>query len=574
MGARGSGMFWFAIFTWGGMVMFDVMGQKVLVTSPLGTVIGLSEKSVGGKPYAAFRGIPYAKPPTGSRRFMPPERLESWGEKLEAFRDGAECLQMDVLVTLNITGREDCLYLNVFTPITNETENLPVIFFIHGGGFISGSSNSLFYSPGYFMDEDVVLVTFNYRLGPLGFMSTEDKVMPGNMGLLDMIAALQWVQQNIRHFGGDPRAVTIMGESAGAGAVHHLILSPRARGLFRAAISESGSALCPWAVAEGHRRGAEGIASILGCPTMSSADLLLCLQQVPAEAIVGLSTKLWEWQYFPLLFGPRVDRETDGPVLPDEPINMMLEGCFSRVPWLTGINKDEGVLLALTPLGNETALKDLNERWEALCPLAMDFSFTTPVRCDRRSACNQIKTRYFRGKNISQDNASQLIEVFGDRWFKVCGVEAADLHSRFSPTYFYYFKGNGKRKFLDVLFAGPRQFLLNKSAEAHAGVGHGDDLLYLFDAKMIPPITTMEPMAFAIKNAFVRLWTDFATYLDPTPKGKEVELPSWPLYTEKKPYTYIIDAQPIVELGNIGEKRKTFWNSLPIQENNPLQTGF
>lgn len=184
--------------------------------------------------YQEFKGIPYAEPPIGKLRFKAPVKHKGWKLIRNAREHGPNC-----------EVSEDCLYLNVYTMSLKCKRS--VMVYIHGGSFNSGSGDSTLFGPSYFMKENVVIVTLNYRLGAFGFLSTGDEVIQGNNGLKDQLMALKWVKQNIEAFGGDVNSITIFGESAGSASVEYLILSPLAKGLFHRAISESGSSLCPWA---------------------------------------------------------------------------------------------------------------------------------------------------------------------------------------------------------------------------------------------------------------------------------------------------------------------------------------
>lgn len=156
---------------------------------------------------------------------------------------------------------------------------------IHGGGFTFGAAHT--YEPEYLMDdEDLVYVSMNYRLGPLGFLSTGDSVIPGNNGLKDQVAALEWIQRNIAAFGGDPNKVSLIGLSAGGASVHYLILSPLSAGLFNKGFSLSGTALCPWALDENPVQKTKQLSALLGCPTTDSRAMYKCLKRRPAQKIV------------------------------------------------------------------------------------------------------------------------------------------------------------------------------------------------------------------------------------------------------------------------------------------------
>ncbi|CAH1975197.1 unnamed protein product [Acanthoscelides obtectus] len=214
-----------------GLSVVQCQNNNPTVTLSNGKIKGLSQKTAyKGNPYYSFRRIPYAEPPVGNRRFEPPTAKSKWNGTLDATKEGSQCVQ-----SINpVLGSEDCLFINVYTPSLKQ-DNIPVVVFIHGGGFSGGNSSYAAQPPDLFLDENVVFVMFNYRLGIFGFLSTEDLVAPGNNGLKDQVLALKWVQNNIHNFGGNPNAVTIFGQSAGAASVSYLMQSPSAKGkeLFR-----------------------------------------------------------------------------------------------------------------------------------------------------------------------------------------------------------------------------------------------------------------------------------------------------------------------------------------------------
>ncbi|NXY84530.1 SASB hydrolase, partial [Alcedo cyanopectus] len=225
------------------------------VVTKYGRVQGYQFKvDVAERTVNVFLGIPFAKPPVGPLRFSEPQPPEPWKGVRDATSYPPMCLQDKVQgqfisdltdnrkekVLLQVS--EDCLYLNVYTPSSTENEKLPVFVWIHGGGLVLGAASSYDGSALAAFD-NVVVVTIQYRLGIVGYFSTGDKHARGNWGYLDQVAALQWIQENIIHFGGDPLSVTIAGESAGGVSVSALVLSPLAKGLFHKAISESGTAV-------------------------------------------------------------------------------------------------------------------------------------------------------------------------------------------------------------------------------------------------------------------------------------------------------------------------------------------
>ncbi|KAE8572951.1 hypothetical protein A483_HHAL011677 [Halyomorpha halys] len=198
------------------------------LTISQGRLRGRVLNSRNGRKYFAFNSIPYAQPPVGNLRFMPPLPANNWSGLLDATKASPICYQWDYAKSV-AKGQEDCLYLNVYTPKTKNS-SLPVMIYIYGGGFKVGDAGPA-ESSQYFMDEDVVLVIPNYRLDRLGFLSLEDEIIPGNMGLKDQALALDWVRKEIRAFGGNPDLVTIFGNSAGGASAHYLCSAPRLSGI-------------------------------------------------------------------------------------------------------------------------------------------------------------------------------------------------------------------------------------------------------------------------------------------------------------------------------------------------------
>merc|ERR1712004_799907 len=224
----------------------DVGGLNTLVSTSLGLVRGSEGKTEAGTSYTKYTRVPYAEPPIGKLRLREPVSKKAWSSELDATQDSPPCLQIDSLAGGNsIKGQEDCLYLNIFTPnMDPDGINLkPVLLWIHGGAFTEGSANDLT-DPEFLLNEGVVFVALQYRLGLLGFLSVENSTeLTGNLGLKDQQEAMRWIQQNIAAFGGDPSNVTLFGESAGGISVHQHVLSPTSKGLFRAGILQSGTAL-------------------------------------------------------------------------------------------------------------------------------------------------------------------------------------------------------------------------------------------------------------------------------------------------------------------------------------------
>ena len=354
-----------ARFRWpvAAVVILVLMGLTVgcgaedleLVQLDSGPVRGASEP-VDGHDIWSFKGIPYAAPPVGPLRWQPPEPVEAWESVLDCTEFGPACPQPAMLGTFSLTaGRadEDCLYLNVWSSARSKADKLPVMVWIHGGSLETGSGSMDLYNGARLSAEGVVVVTINYRLGPLGFLShpalsvSAANGVSGNYGLMDQIAALEWVQHNIAGFGGDPGNVTVFGESAGAISILDLMVSPPASGLFQKAIVQSGVLMDQGfgtkMVADRDEAEAQGqvFAARLGVdPTGDVADVAARLRSVGVDELMAAAADLTgdAGEIQRILFWKPV---VDGYVLPDTPTALWLSGRLPKISLLVGSNADE-----------------------------------------------------------------------------------------------------------------------------------------------------------------------------------------------------------------------------------------
>jgi para-nitrobenzyl esterase len=293
-----------------------------------------------------FLGIPYAKPPVGDLRWMPPQRIAKWTGTRQATKFGPTCAQVTTLGPFAgpPNSNEDCLYLNVFTPdgLLNGKSGakLPVLVWIHGGGYFDGASND-YDATKLVTRGKLVVVTFNYRLNLFGFLAhpaLEVKGQPsGNYGVMDMQAVLLWVQRNIAAFGGDPNNVTLGGQSAGAGATAANLLSPGAKGLFHRAILQSGG-YTPFATKAAAEDKGKKFAMAAGCTPKDDkgGDIAKCLRALPAAKIASLAGTASATS--PLVGGPFVDGQT----IPRQTIDALQSGTFNKMPVMIGTTRDEG----------------------------------------------------------------------------------------------------------------------------------------------------------------------------------------------------------------------------------------
>ncbi|XP_023309808.1 venom carboxylesterase-6-like isoform X5 [Anoplophora glabripennis] len=251
-----------------------------------GFVQGFSRKMGNGKDIFIYQGIPFAKPPLYNLRFMSPQPQTKWAGVLDARQQTQPCVQLMFRTTpITVNGVEDCLYLNTYSPIKpRSNETVPVLYWIQGGSFLEGDVT--IYDPEYFVEENVIVVTANYRLGMFGFLSTEDEAAPGNYALKDQNAVLRWIRSNIKGFGGDPNRVTILGQSAGACSVMYHMVSPKSIGLFHGAIAMSGNSLSPWCLQRYPRNVARDISLHLGLSIENSTAFVEALRKMDSQQLM------------------------------------------------------------------------------------------------------------------------------------------------------------------------------------------------------------------------------------------------------------------------------------------------
>lgn len=314
-----------------------------------------------GTSIRSYKGIPYAAPPTGSLRWKAPQPAKKWKGVRFANSFGPMCPQMQLQPG---PQSEDCLTLNVWTPAKNRSARLPVMVWIHGGGFVIGAGSQTVYDGEPLAAQGVVLVSINYRLGVFGFLSHPDLSrespdgVSGNYGLLDMVSALGWVKRNIEAFGGDPANVTIFGESAGGTAVSLLMVMPAAQGLFHKVIAQSA-----WGLFTPPNYLKEARAGKISGETFGSQlgpDIALLRAKTNADImkVAGAPDMGGDKGARGETFMPVVD----GKVLPDDPARLFQSGAFHKVAFMAGTNADEGTLLGGPPVHNLAALRQFAEK--------------------------------------------------------------------------------------------------------------------------------------------------------------------------------------------------------------------
>ncbi|XP_049820599.1 venom carboxylesterase-6-like [Aethina tumida] len=473
--------------------------QEVFVKLPQGFIRGRVLETFNKAKYYAFQQIPYADPPIGELRFKPPTEPSMWQGVLNTTENTKICYQIGVE---DDRENEDCLYLNVYTPKEPVTEGiLPVIVYVHGGAFIMGNSVLESTGPEFLMDYNVVVVTVQYRLGAFGFLSTQDEVIPGNNGLKDILFALEWVKTYITLFGGNPNKVTLAGQSAGAALVGYHVISEKSEGLFRAAIMESGSALCSWAYQRYSRKYAYQLASSINnnfTADSTSEELLKFLQRVSPQEInnakfegpSGLQLGQGD------IFAPVIEVKHEGAFITQFMHTRLLTGRFNRVPTLIGVNSEELIYLA----GDIDGFKNQMQQYDGNISLIVNEDYNVKSE-DLIHVGNMIRNIYT-NRSFADDLGASIRFRSDVRYTTAIAAQAA-LQSRYSEVYFYEFSYHG--------------FLGNNIVVEGAGrVAHSEELNFLWSNPNNKDITKYPPNDVITLLRMLKLWTQFATYMNPT----------------------------------------------------------
>jgi para-nitrobenzyl esterase len=461
----------------------------------------------------SFKGIPFAAPPVGELRWKAPGPVVAWQGVRQCDAFGPECPQ-----ALYPTGSmyylppqkqsEDCLYLNVWTA-AKRNDKRAVMVWIHGGALTRGSGANRVYDGTALAKKGVVLVTINYRLGPLGYLAHPDLTnespqhSSGNYGVLDQIAALKWVQKNIAAFGGDPNRVTIFGESAGSWSVNALVASPLARGLFHRAIGESGGSFGPGTYLREDRNALPSAERIgVAFARAAGADSIKALRSVPAEKIIEVFNNDPEGKKF------RTQPNVDGWVLPDEIRNIFAKGKQNDVPVIVGSNANEMSTLTV-PANVPKTIEDYRKRVEPLYGgLIKDLDAVYPVK-----SADDVVTAYLGG----------LRDVTFTLPMRTWARMTSTGHSRAYLYFFSHVPPNPNSKYL--------------------GAYHAAEISYVFD-NLNRQNALLQEIDFKLADLMSRCWVNFAMTGDPNGKG----LPTWaPYSSETEPY---MDFGDTVQLRN------------------------
>ncbi len=487
-------------------------GPKPVVRTASGPVRGRAEGTI-----SVFKGIPYAAPTGGANRFKPPRPREPWSGVLEAASFGRISPQPSFPVIVEERGSqafdpqgEDCLVLNVWTPSLQA--RLPVMVWFHGGGYVVGGGSAPWYDgTALATHQGVVVVTINHRLNVFGFLdlsSMGGEAFSGNAGMLDCVAALEWVRANISGFGGDPGNVTIFGESGGAGKVSTLMAMPAAKGLFHKAIAESGAALTH-STREATARTAKALFDQLGLQPGDIAGL----QALPVETILAATGKMRP----PGAFGPVVD----GRDIPSNPFDPGAPEISADVPFMTGTNLTEATFFADTPLD---PIDDATLRQKVKQYTHVDDS-----------GADELISLYRTG-NPGRDNVFVYQLIASDYWMRsgvLLQAERKAAQGR-APVYVYQFNW------------------LSKARGGKLHCPHGSEIPFAFDnVHTAPELLGSGPAQSALAAQMSAAWAAFAR----TGKPGADRLPDWPTYGADGRAVMIFDAESRVEHDPGGPQR-------------------
>ena len=495
-----------------------------LVTTDHGPVQGAVADGV-----RVWLGIPFAAPPTGSNRFLPPKPAASWTAPIVANKPGAACPQLSFASppTLTSSSAEDCLYVNVWAPQT-DVKKAPVFVWIYGGGFTIGSGGDRMYDgEGIVRQTNAIVVTFNYRLGALGWLShpdlaTEEGVTTSpSQGFLDQQAALAWVHDNIAAFGGDPADVTIAGESAGGISVCTHLAAPSSWPFFQRAIIESGVCFSSALFASPQAANDQGtrLATALGCTTPGS--IMSCLRAAPPEQVIAaLPTREAEFGATGDNFGPVVD----GTVIPMVPLDAIKAGQFAKVPTILGTNVNEGDLfMYLWKVDTNAAPTPADVR----ASLAVLFS---------AAQVDQIATKYA----VDADAPTAFSHIITDGVF-ACPTRrtARAIAAAGAPAYLY-------------------QFTYPYVVPAISGVvmSHSFEIPFVFRNGFLGG--AMSDADLALADQVDGYWFRFAAKGDPNDPSAAV---AWPAYTQSSDTNITFDSTITTTVG-LKKDACDFWDSL------------
>ncbi|XP_040205233.1 cholinesterase [Rana temporaria] len=505
---------------------------------------------VFSKTITAFLGIPYAEPPVGALRFKRPEPIKSWTTVWNATNYGNSCYQYVDQAFPGFSGAEmwnpntelseDCLYLNIWIP-SPKPRNASVMVWIYGGGFETGTSSLDIYD-GKFLarNERVIVVSFNYRVGALGFMAFPgNSEAPGNVGLFDQRLALKWVYENIAAFGGNPKSITLFGESAGAGSVSYHLLSPKSHPYFTRAIMQSGTANAPWGVVGSTeaRTRALTFSNLLSCSFRNETEIIACLRsKTPQEIIENSFSVLTQGSLIEINFPPTVD----GDFLNDLPTHLLQLGQLKKnTQILTGVNKDEGsyFLVYLLP-GFSKDHESFINRTQFHDSVKLAFPKATELAID------SILFHYTNWEDEKNPihNRDAMDDIVGDYNFICPLLEFTNRNSELGNKAYLYFFSHRSSK-----MAWP----------SWMGVMHGYEIEFVFGIPMYRRLNYTKEEEILSRN-IMRYWANFAK--TGNPNGAQSQENRWPAFTLDEQHYLMLDTEDSKTDRKMRAKQCRFWN--------------
>ncbi|CAG5042625.1 unnamed protein product [Parnassius apollo] len=515
-----------------------------------GKLRGTVATLLDGSKYYSFKGVPYALAPLGELRFQAPLAPKPWKGIRNATEHGPVCTQYDLSISQIVEGSEDCLFVNIYTKSLRCDAKIPVMVFIHGGSYSFNSGNSQTFSPDLLLPHNVILVTMNYRLELLGYLSLDTPEVPGNAGMKDQVAALRWIKNNIAQFGGNPNSITIFGESSGASSVTSHLLSPMSKGLFNRAIAESGTCIQDWANDRNAKERAFRAGKLLGKETNDTNELLQFLRGLKPTLLTNLAQKTMTteetYRGLPDYFVPVVEKKFKSvkAFIDEEPVNLLAKGKTNKVPLMIGYNSAEGLAL-ISFLLPKLDFYNENPSYHIQREIAEKVSNEK-----LKEFGDRVKQIYLNNKNLTKDDPQTIERIGSDIHFFYNTHRFAHLYSASGqPVYMYRFNYDTDLNILKKFsgFSGLK------------GASHGDELFYLFYNFLNKKPYNEQRKLREIALKVTTLWTNFAKTGDPTPDNS-LET-KWLHYTRcGKEYLKVEDNMSVGNYAN-GERMR-FWNEL------------
>ncbi|XP_013410805.1 fatty acyl-CoA hydrolase precursor, medium chain [Lingula anatina] len=513
-----------------------------VVLTNLGQIVGDRAKVDTGPSTGIvdrFLGIPYAKPPVGTLRFANPERHPGWGESIRQVKQfGPHCLQQNSSINLyinlgrtitNLTRAEDCLFLNVFVPrgvdlLREKGVRLAILVHFHAGTFVAGTG-ATFNGDILALESDVVLVTFNYRLGFLGFFSTGTDEARGNYGLYDQHWAIKWVRENAEAFGGDPDRITLIGDAAGGALVDYQMISPLNRGLIQGGISMSGSSLTPGYLAESLNVSLE-FSKLAGCDMPEPSERLRCLRNKDAQELAeirkeGLPGGL-DWR-------PSID----GVLVPRHPRELLGENVTSGLRYMVGSSSHDGSFLTYSLIGDPPTVSQQRLNLETFASMLYQFKVKSAGRAVARSLFHEYGL--IQDPMDPLDILTQKVQQNTDIFFGMPAEESARLNAAAGATTYKYT--------LSVRLGYPSSYL--PKADFVQAEQFDTRILYFGVFEQHPDVYNLTAEELELGRTIRRYIANFVKNGDPN-VGDTVSV-QWPQYTASSRQFINLDTPTTVE---------------------------